>query len=257
MSEIARDRPALTAPRSTQRPDPPLHRGWATIDGDWDRFHREFPGTYDRFAISTLLIVDEMQKLVDFARTKVLVLAAGTGKGAFELARVADHVTAIEPWIEMRSFAIAKQQRLGVRNIDFVDGIAEDLSRFPDGAFDRCVSVAGAPFPWDDDAFMRECLRIVRPGGHVLFGGTTGSSTAHKRGSTQPGPVATEARSPNSLTLRHGYDKRVIPATLTFSSKEEALATWGFIYGADAIQYLLDNDPAPLYVNLVIHHRKV
>lgn len=60
------------------RPDPPLHRGWATIDGDWDRFYREFPGTYDRFAISTDLIVAEMREIADFDGTNVLVLAAGT-----------------------------------------------------------------------------------------------------------------------------------------------------------------------------------
>lgn len=237
--------------------DPPLHRGWATIDGDWDRFYREFPGTYDRFAISTDRIVDEMRNLADFGGANVLVLAAGTGRDAFAIAREADHVVVIEPWVEIRSFAIAKQQRLGIRNVDLIDGVAEDLSRFGDGEFDRCVSIQGAPFPWSDDAFMRECLRVVRPGGYVLFGGTMGSSTAHKRGATQPGPVETGTRNPNSLTMRHGFDKRVIPATLTFASKEEALSTWGFIYGPDAIDFLLDNDPAPLNVNLVIHHRQV
>lgn len=167
-------------------------------------------------------------------------------------------MVAIEPWIEMRGFAIARQQRLTVGNVDFVEGLAEDLSRFPDGAFDRCVSVAGAPFPWDDDAFIEGCLRVVRPGGYILFGGTTGSSTAHERGSTQPGPVVSESRNPQSLEYRHGFDRAVVPATLAYASREEALATWGFIYGPAAVDYLLDNDhPAPLHVNLVIRHRQV
>ena len=85
-----------------------------------------------------------------------------------------EHVVGLEPWIEMRSFAIAKQARLGIRNVEFVDGVAEDLSRFGDGSFDRVISVHGAPFPWDDEAFVRGCLRVVRAGGIVLFGGTTG-----------------------------------------------------------------------------------
>lgn len=256
-SDLAHAGAEVSATPPAERVDPQLHRGWATINGDWDRLYREFPGIYDRFAISTFLIADQMKALADFSGTRVLVLAAGTGKDAFEFARVATHVVAIEPWIEVRSFAIAKQQRLGVRNIEFVGGVAEDLSRFPDGAFDRCVSVQGAPFPWNDDAFMQGCLRVMRPGGYMLFGGTTGSATAHERGSTQPGPVVGETRRPGSLTLRHGCERTVIPADLQFASKEEALATWGFIYGPPAIDYLLDSDPAPLHVNLVIHHRPV
>lgn len=233
--------------------DAPLYRGWATIRGDWDRFYREFPGLYDRFALSTVLVAKEMHKLVDFTGTRVLVLASGTGKDAFEIAQHAGHVIGIEPWIEMRGFAIAKQQRLGVRNIDFVDGIAEDLSRFADGEFDRCISVQGAPFPWSNKAFVGGCLRVVRPSGYVAFGGTRGSSSAHMRGSTDPSPPPRD----NELLTHFGFVRYDVPATLDFGSVEEALATWGFIYGDDAIDYLID-EPAPsLHVRLVIHYREV
>jgi ubiquinone/menaquinone biosynthesis C-methylase UbiE len=235
--------------------DPRLYRGWATIDSDWNRFYKEFPGVYDRFTVSTSLIVAEMQSIADFSGTRVLNLASGTGKDAFEIAASAGHVIGVEPWIEMRSFAIAKQQRLGVGNIEFIDGVAEDLSRFEDGAFDRLISVHGAPFPWDDDAFVNGCLRVVRPGGYVLFGGTAGSSSVHDPGATNP--PASGANERLALLARHGFSKRVRPANVQFGSVEEALATWGFIYGEPAIDYLLAHPQYVLSVDVIVHSKQV
>jgi transposase InsO family protein len=40
-----------------------------------------FPGPYDRFALSTPLITQEMQELADFTASRVLSLASGSGKG--------------------------------------------------------------------------------------------------------------------------------------------------------------------------------
>lgn len=252
----------MTTP-PTRSHDPRLYRCWATIDHDWDRSYKEFPGVYDRFTVSTLLLVDEMQAIADFSGTRVLCLASGTGKDAFEVARRADHVIGLEPWIEMRSFAIAKQQRLGVRNVEFVDGIAEDLSRFADGTFDRLISVHGAPFPWDDSAFVKECLRVVRPGGHVLFGGTTDPpldalfpkpTAAQARGATQLSPETPE---PMPLLAPFGFAKLVRPANVEYGSVEEALATYGFIHGERAIDDLLAHPRSVLGVNLVVHFQHV
>ena len=243
----------MTAATPPTTQDPRLHRGWATIDGDWDRFYKEFPGLYDRFTVSTPLLVDEMQSIADFTGTQVLALASGTGKDAFEVARRADHVVGIEPWIEMRSFALAKQQRLAVRNVEFVDGVAEDLSRFGDGVFDRVISVHGAPFPWDDAAFIEGCLRVTRPGGYVLFGGTIGVTTGV---GSAPGSGA-KGYDPTPLLEPFGFTKRVRPAVLHFGSVEEALATWGFIYGGAGIDYLLAHPEYRLSVNLVIHSKRV
>lgn len=243
----------MTAPAPTTTLDPRLHGGWATIDGDWNRFYKEFPGVYDRFTVSTALLVDEMQSIADFTGTQVLALASGTGKDAFKVAGRAKHVVGIEPWIEMRSFAIAKQQRLAVRNVEFIDGVAEDLSRFGDGAFDRVISVHGAPFPWHDAAFVMGCLRVVRPGGYVLFGGTTGVSTGT---GSAPGS-GTKPYDPTPLLEPFGFGKHVRPANLQYGSVEEALATWGFIYGEAAIDYLLAHPVYVLSVDLIVHFKHV
>src|SRR5688572_19712254 len=111
----------MTATTPSTTHDPRHYRGWATFDHDWHRFDKEFPGLYHRFAVSTRLVVDEMQSLADFTGTRVLSLASGTGLDTFEVARRAKHVVGIEPWIEMRSFAVAKQQRLGVGNVEFLE----------------------------------------------------------------------------------------------------------------------------------------
>lgn len=243
----------MTAPAPHTTPDPRLYRGWATIDGDWDRFYKEFGGVYDRFSVSTTLLVDEMQSIADFNGARVLSLASGTGRDSFEVARRAKHVVGIEPWIEMRSFALAKQQRLGIQNVEFVDGVAEDLSRFEDGAFDHVISLHGAPFRWDDAAFVRGCLRVVRPGGYVLFGGTIGVSMGE---GSAPGS-GTNGYDPTPLLEPFGFRKHVRPANLYYGSREEALATWGFIYGEAAIDYLLGHPEYVLSVDLVIHVKKI
>lgn len=243
----------LDAPAGVAR-DPDLYRGWATIRCNWDRFYKEFPGLYDRFAVSTPLLTDEMQRIADFSGSRVLSLASGTGKDAFEIARRAEHVTGIEPWIEMRSFAIAKQERLGITNVDFVDGVAENLLRFADASFDRVVSAHGAPFPWDGDDFVKQCLRVVRPGGYVLFGGTAGSATARELGATDP--PRPEAQATINLLERHSFQTHARLVELDFGSVEEALATWGFIYGEAAIDYLLANPTYALEVNMVVHYRQ-
>jgi hypothetical protein len=44
---------------------------------------------------------------------------------------------------------------------------------------------------------------------------------------------------------------------MDYGSLEEALATWGFIYGEEAIDYLLDRRTSRLTWSLRIWHREV
>jgi ubiquinone/menaquinone biosynthesis C-methylase UbiE len=241
MSIASRETPEHAVTASDGK-DPELYRGWATIRGDWDRFYREFPGIYDRFSLSTDLLVRDMRDMFGFDGATVLVLAAGTGRDSFEIARNAARVIGVEPWIEMRSFALAKQKRLGVRNVAFVYGVAEDLSRFADAQFDRVVSIHGAPFPWDNSAFVAGALRVVRPGGHVAFGGALGS------------PQADDAV---SLLATQDFAVRDVAARIDYGSVEEALATWGFIYGDRAIDDLLERRSGTADLRLWTAHRRV
>ncbi len=94
--------------------------------------------------------------------TRVLDLAAGTGKLTRLLAAHSPHVIAVEPVQAMREILVAS-----VRGVDVRAGSAEDLP-LPDNAVD-VVTVAQA-FRWfaDDDA-LREITRVLRPGGALAL----------------------------------------------------------------------------------------
>ena len=233
------------------------HRGYPTLPGYWERFYRDDPELYDRFALSSVHAVAEMDALFGFADTNVLVLSAGTGRDAFEIAARARSVVGIEPSAAMREYAIHKQRRLGVANLEFLEGVGEDLSHLPDDSFDRVVSVHGVPFPEDAErAVVRGCLRVVRRGGHIAFVSTTpGWQMDHER--TPPRDASAAPDFLEEYLGPFGFRARDVVVEMDYGSVDEALATWGYIYGEEAIDYLLDRRTSRLTWSLRIWHRGV
>ena len=157
---------------SLSKPELQLHRGYPTPVGSFWHVYTDFPEIYDRFALATLA-AKKVQEFIDFKGARVLDIASGTGRNALEHARLARSVIGIELFQTMRDFAIARARAGGVANVEFRNGIAEDLSMFGEDSFDVAVSMYGAPFPWDtDDSFVRGCERVVRSGGHIVVVGT-------------------------------------------------------------------------------------
>ena len=242
------------------------HRGYVTIDGFWDRYPFEYQDIYDRFAIGSIATVDDIQVHYGLTGKRVLDIGGGTGKSAFRIAEYADSVVSIDPFIAMRSYAIDKQRQLGVRNVGFVDGIGEDLSQFSDNEFDCAVSVHGLPILWEDlerrrgdcESMVNGCLRVIRPGGFiVLVSATPGWQFDHLVGGMtsfgdpdMKGPI-------EELLLPHGFTYRDIRVVRDYGTVEEALATYGFIYGEKAIDYILDNSVSKLSSSLRVFHREV
>jgi ubiquinone/menaquinone biosynthesis C-methylase UbiE len=220
------------------------HRGHPTPKASFWESYFDFPELYDRFAISTLYAVGIVHQLVDFRAARVLDVASGTGKNALEHAKIARSVVGIEPKPRMREFAIARASRLQLKNVEFRDGIAEDLTAFEDGSFDVAVSMYGAPFPWDTEhRFVHGCERVVREGGHVVIVGTS------------PGWKALHARSTEAETTdnpqwlrtmddlrRMGLQARDFVVDMDYGTVQEALETFGFIHGPAAIDFILDNE---------------
>jgi ubiquinone/menaquinone biosynthesis C-methylase UbiE len=200
-----------------------IHRGHRVIHDFWEHY-TEFPDLYDRFALSSVTAVEQLDAIFGFTHQRVLNVASGTGKDTFEIARRADHVIGLEPSTTMRSYAVAMRQKLHVCNVDFVSGLAEQLP-FDDATFGRALSIHAAPFvEWDWDLSARECLRVVEPGGWVAF---------------------VSAPDPSDLSPRLsplGFEFRQVDFELDYGTLEEALATWGCIRGEEAIDYLLMNN---------------
>lgn len=214
------------------------YRGQSIIRDFWEHY-TEFPDIYDRFALSSVRAVEELDALFGFAGTRVLNLSSGTGKDAFEIARVANDVIGVEPDENMRAFAVRKQLAGGVTNVEFVPGVAENLSMFDGNDFDRVVSIHGVPFEWDEEgASIRESLRVLKPSGWVAF--VSAPDPSDLRPIIEP----------------FGFDFRALDVEIDFGTLDEALATWGCIYGEEAIDHLLDEQTSRVTLGFGIWWRR-
>jgi len=242
------------------------YRDCKTIDGFWDRYHLEFQDVYDRFAIGSVTMVDDMQVNYGFTGKRVLDMGTGTGKSAFRIAEYADSVVSIEPFIPMRSYAIEKQKQLGIKNVQIIEGVGEDLSQFRDNEFDCAVSVAAIPILWEDlgrrerdcGSIVEGCLRVIKPGGFIALSSyTPGWQWDHLVGGMNSFPDP-DIRGPNEELLEpHGFTHRDIRYLVDYGTVEEALATHGFIYGKEAIDYILDKKVSKFSWSSRIFHRSV
>src|SRR5204863_2617694 len=121
---------------------------------------------------------------------------------------------------------------LRLDNVEFRDGIAEDLSSLDDDSFDIAISMHGAPFPWDKDhRFIRGCERVVRAGGHLVVVGTTPDwRPLHARAGGRPF-VNADQRWIDSELRERGFEVHDSVVDMDYGTQQEALETFGFIYG--------------------------
>lgn len=243
------------------------YRGYQTIKNYWDRYHLvPFLDVYDRFALSSVSAVDDMQVNYGFSGRRVLDIGGGTGKSAFRIAQYANFVVSIEPLTTFLKFAIKKQKQTGISNVQFTEGVGEDLKQFKDGEFDCAVSVCALPIIHEDternkkncNALLDGCLRVVKPGGYIALALTTpGWLKDHEVGGMNSFPNP-NIKGPNEELLEpHNFTYRDIRIVIDYGTVEEALATWGFIYGEKAIDYIIDHQVSKFSWSLRIFHRKV
>jgi len=101
----------------------------------------------------------------------ILDLASGSGQPALALAAAVapgGHVTATDLSAGMLAVAEENAQRAGLSNMRFRQAVAESLP-FPDRTFDRVTCRFAAMFFADPVGAMRECRRVLLPGGRAVF----------------------------------------------------------------------------------------
>lgn len=101
----------------------------------------------------------------------ILDVASGSGQPALALAAAAaptGYVTATDMSAGMLSVAEENAERAGLTNMRFRQANAESLP-FPDRTFDRVTCRFGAMFFADAVGAMKECLRVLLPGGRAAF----------------------------------------------------------------------------------------
>jgi ubiquinone/menaquinone biosynthesis C-methylase UbiE len=131
-----------------------LYRGTA-------RFYDEFRVGYPR------PLLDDLRKRAQLdGAGRLLDLACGTGQITFPLAANFAEVWALDQEPDAIEFARAKARRLGVDNVRWIAGRAEDLDA--DGAFDL-IAIGNAFHRLPRRAVADSAMRALVPGGHLAL----------------------------------------------------------------------------------------
>ncbi len=97
----------------------------------------------------------------------VLDVGAGAGFDAILAARMVGpegHVLGVDMTEEMRAKATASARMIGLGNVEFCDGLAENLP-VPDESVDVVISNGVINLCPDKAAVYREIFRVLKPGG--------------------------------------------------------------------------------------------
>jgi SAM-dependent methyltransferase len=105
------------------------------------------------------------------AGSRVLDVACGAGYPALAAARAVQpggHVIATDLSSQMIGVASERARAVGLHNIEFVQGDAEDL-QFGDESFDAVTNAYGLMFCADPPRALVEAHRVLRPGGRIAL----------------------------------------------------------------------------------------
>jgi SAM-dependent methyltransferase len=144
-----------------------LHKEWtgdATVAA-WRKWHAQI-AAFTRGATEAILEAAHLRPGM-----RVLDLACGVGDPALSMAAKvapAGRVTATDFGPGMMSLAEELARKKGIANIEFREANAESLP-FPDESYDVLTCRFGVMFFPDLPRALRECLRVLKPGGRAAF----------------------------------------------------------------------------------------
>lgn len=144
-----------------------LHQEWTgekTVAA-WRKWHAQI-ASFTRGATEALLEAAHLRPGM-----RVLDLASGVGDPALSIAAEvapSGRVTATDLGPGMMSLAEELARKKGITNIEFREASAESLP-FPDGSYDVLTCRFGIMFFPDLGKALRECLRVLKPGGRAAF----------------------------------------------------------------------------------------
>ncbi len=189
-----------------------------------------------------------MREIVSFENKLVLDLGAGTGQYAFGFANEAFRILGMEADEALLDFDRQVIAEKGYTNIIPFYGLPNDLP-INDDMIDIALAVTVAP--WDQDPIIRmglrkrmveETLRVLKPGGVFIV--VTVPEGAY--GGELARIIFDDINQlPNNsdwdvqLIEDFGFQYKEIESVSDYGTVENAVATYGFIFGRNAISYLL------------------
>src|SRR5258708_18744611 len=144
-----------------------LHEEWTGHEtvAAWRKWHDRI-ATFTRGATEAILETAQLRPGL-----RVLDLASGVGDPALSIAAKvtpSGRVTATDLGPGMISLAEELARKKGLTNIEFREASAESLP-FADESYDALTCRFGIMFFPDLPRALRECLRVLKPGGRVVF----------------------------------------------------------------------------------------
>ena len=119
------------------------------------------------------------QKLGLTKGLKVLDLGCGDGTTALPAAKLGADVLGVDIARNLVEAGNKRAQKHGLTNLEFQEGDASNLEQIPDNIFDLVVSVYGAMFAPKPFEVAKEMVRVTRPGGQIIMGGTGFQAIRH------------------------------------------------------------------------------
>jgi len=110
----------------------------------------------------------ELRLLGDVAGKRIVEIGCGGGQNSIALAKWGATCVGVDPSQAQLAHARQLARENGV-DVQFVEGVAEDLSAFPDRRFDLALSSFAFGYVTDQRAAYREVRRVLVPGGLFVF----------------------------------------------------------------------------------------
>lgn len=234
-----------------------------TIENRWDILYRDYPEVYEEFGRFPYrpTLLSKLNRWFHLQEKYILDVGSGTGLSTFELASKAYRVTGLEPEPAMLDIAIQSALALGIDNVNFVCGQAEDIP-MKNGTADMVTAITLASLYTEENirAFARQAERVVRKGGWIVlvdispgwYGGNLAPVILGKNRRVLP----EEVRRDTILTAA-GYVYRDFYNMQDYGTEEHVLETYGFIFGMKAIEYIQSSHTTAIKWKWRVHYKKV
>ena len=211
-----------------------------SLEGRWDILYRDYPEVYDEWRRIPMVpgFVEALAAHFPLTGKTVVDVGSGTGISTFNLPMHADFVIGIELEQSMIALAQEQAQALGVDNVRFELGDAENLP-LADNSVDAAIAVTLGG--GDVLKVAKEMERVARSGGLVIridvapgwYGGELSPIISGK-----PRDEIPPKGSRDDLLAGLGYEAWDVFMEQDYGTVERAIRTYGFIHSKRVIDHI-------------------
>jgi len=208
--------------------------------------YRDYPEIYDEFASVPYNPhnIDILHEKFNLNKKVIVDIGSGSGRSTIQLARYAEQVIGVEPEKSMRDQAVKNTIELGLDNVVYVDGKAEEMP-LDDGVADIVVALTAVMYPPEEivPQFIEEARRVVKPGGTII--------SVDVAPGWYGGELADFIDDPDAdveLMARHrlfvdeaGFSYFDVEQKSDYGSLDKIVGTYGFIFGERVIDHIRRN----------------